>query len=65
MKKIFRELETKIINCNIIEETNFIFLDIPIGLCVINEVILEIKQFEKSNDDVDEGTLTYDDEYEE
>ncbi len=40
--EIFRELETKILKSNIIEETNMIFLDIPIGLTIINDIILEI-----------------------
>ena len=52
VEEVFRELETKITNSNIIEETNVIFLDIPIGLNVINDVILEIKQIEKSKDDI-------------
>ena len=30
VEEVFRELETKIINCSIIEETNVIILDIPI-----------------------------------
>ena len=41
--EIFRELETKIQNSSIIEETNVIYLDIPIGLTIINDIILEIK----------------------
>ena len=52
VEEVFRELETKITKCNIIEETNVIFLDIPIGLNVIDAVILEIKQIEKSKDDI-------------
>ena len=50
--EIFRELETKISKSNIIEETNIIYLDIPIGLTIINDIILEIKQIEKSKDDI-------------
>jgi len=52
VEEVFRELETKIQNSNIIEETSVIFLDIPIGLNVINDVILEIKQIEKSKEDI-------------
>ena len=50
--EVFRELETKIENSVFIEESNVIFLDIPIGLNIINDVILEIKQIEKSKDDI-------------
>ena len=39
--EVFRELETKIKNSSIIEETNTIYLDIPIGLTVINDIILK------------------------
>ena len=54
VEEVFRELETRLEKSNIIEETNAIFLDIPIGLNVINDVILEIKQIEKSNEDINE-----------
>ena len=50
--EIFRELETKISKSNIIEETNIIYLDIPIGLTIINDIILEIKQIENTNEDI-------------
>ena len=52
VEEVFIELETKIENSNILEENNSIFLDIPIGLNVINDVILEIKQIEKSKEDI-------------
>ena len=45
--EIFRELETKIQNSLIIEESNAIYLDIPIGLNVINDIILKVKQTER------------------
>ena len=48
--EIFTELETKISKSNVIEETNIIYLDIPIGLTIINDIILEIKQIEKNKD---------------
>jgi surface protein len=50
--EVFRELEPKIQNSSIIEETNFIYLDIPIGLTIINDIILKIKQCEKNKDDI-------------
>ena len=52
VSEVFREIETKIQNSSIIEETNLIYLDIPIGLNVINEIILEIKQSERNKDDI-------------
>ena len=51
-EEIFRELENKIENSSIIEEPNILYLDIPIGLTVINDIILEIKEKEKSKDDI-------------
>jgi predicted RNase H-like nuclease (RuvC/YqgF family) len=52
LEEVFRELENKIIKSNIIEESNIIYLDIPIGLNVINDIILEIKEVEKSKDEI-------------
>ncbi len=52
LEEVFRELENKIEKSNIIEDTNLIYLDIPIGLNVINDIILEIKETEKSNDEI-------------
>ena len=51
LDEIFRELENKIEKSIIIEESNFIYLDIPIGLIVISDVILKIEEIEKSKDD--------------
>ena len=51
-EEIFRELENKIENSSIIEEPNILYLDIPIGLTVINDITLEIKEKEKSKDDI-------------
>ena len=48
---MMRELENKIKNSKIIEETNIIYLIIPIGLTIINEIILEIKEIEKTKDE--------------
>ena len=50
--EVFRELANKIENSSIIEETNVIYLDIPIGLNIINDIILEIKQTEKNKDEI-------------
>ena len=52
VEEIFKELENKIQKSSIIEETNLIYLDIPIGLTVINDILLEIKEIEKSKDDI-------------
>ena len=49
---IFRELENKIEKSIIIEDTNLIYLDIPIGLNIINDIILEIKEAQKSQDEI-------------
>ena len=51
LDEIFRELENKIEKSIIIEESNSIYLDIPIGLIVISDVILKIEETEKSKDD--------------
>ena len=37
LEEVFRELENKIKKSNIIEDTNSIYLDIPIGLNIIND----------------------------
>ncbi len=50
--EIFRELENKIEKSNIIEDSNLIYLDIPIGLNVINDIILEIKEAKKTNEEI-------------
>ena len=52
LEEVFRELENKILKSNIIEESNIIYLDIPIGLNIINDIILEIKEVEKSKDEI-------------
>ena len=52
LEEIFRELENKIEKSILIEDTNLIYLDIPIGLNVINDIILEIKQSKKSNEEI-------------
>ena len=52
LDEVFRELESKIENSNLIEESNEIYLDIPIGLNVINDIILEIKESKKTNEQI-------------
>ncbi len=52
MEEIFRELENKIEKSILIEDTNLIYLDIPIGLTIINDIILEIKESKKSNEEI-------------
>ena len=52
LDEVFIELDNKIEKSNIIEDTNLIYLDIPIGLNVINDVILEIKESQKSKDEI-------------
>ena len=52
LEEVFRELENKIDKSNIIEDTNLIYLDIPIGLNVINDIVLEIKEAQKSQEEI-------------
>ena len=52
LDEVFRELENKIDKSSIIEDSNIIYLDIPIGLNVINDILLEIKQTKKSNEEI-------------
>ena len=52
LEEVFRELENKIEKSNIIEDTDLIYLDIPIGLNVINDIILEIKETKKSQEEI-------------
>ena len=52
VEEIFRELENKIEKSTIIEDSNIIYLDIPIGLTVINDIIIEIKESQKTNEEI-------------
>ena len=52
LDEVFRELDNKIERSIIIEDINLIYLNIPIGLNVINEVILEINESQKSKDEI-------------
>ena len=54
-EEIMRELENKIEKSKIIEETNILYLIIPIGLTIINEIILEIREIEiKTEEKIEE-----------
>ena len=48
LDEVFRELESKIEKSNLIEDSNLIYLDMPIGLNIINDIILEIKESKKN-----------------
>ena len=52
LEEVFRELENKIEKSNIIEDTDLIYLDIPICLNVIYDIILEIKETQKSQEEI-------------
>jgi hypothetical protein len=48
IREIIRELDDKIQKSTFFQQTNTILIDIPIGLKVINEILLEIRQKEKN-----------------
>jgi chromosome segregation ATPase len=48
VEELMLELDSKIKNTTFLEETNLIILDIPIGLKIINDILLEIKLVEKN-----------------
>ena len=48
VEELMLELDSKIKNTTFLEETNLIILDIPIGLKIINDILLEIKIVEKT-----------------
>ena len=52
IEEIIRELDNKIEKSTFMEETNLIVMDIQIGLTVVNEILLEIKEVEKNKDDI-------------
>jgi len=52
--EIIEELKTKIKNSIFIEEDNNIHMEITIGLTVINQIELEIKQIEKTKEEINE-----------
>ena len=57
LDEIFRELENKIEKSNIIEDSNLIYLDIPIGLNIINDIILEIKETQKTQEEINQELI--------
>ena len=48
IEELMLELDSKIEKATILEETNLLILDIPIGLKIINDILLEIKLVEKT-----------------
>ena len=52
IEEIFREFENKIEKSNLIEDSNIIYLDIPIGLNIINDIMFEIKESQKTNEEI-------------
>ena len=48
IEELILELDSKIEKATILEETNLLILDIPIGLKIINDILLEIKIVEKT-----------------
>ena len=48
IEELMLELDSKIEKSTILEETNLLILDIPIGLKIINDILLEIKIAEKN-----------------
>ena len=48
IEELMLELDSKIEKATILEETNLLILDIPIGLKIINDILLEIKIAEKN-----------------
>ena len=50
--EIIRELNNKIEKSTFLEETNLIIIDIQIGLTIINEILLEIKEIKKNKDEI-------------
>ena len=52
LEEVFRELENKIDKSTIIEDSGLILLDIPIGLNIFTDIILEIKEAKKSCEEI-------------
>ena len=48
INELMLEFDSKIKNISILEETDVLILDIPIGLKIINDILLEIKLAEKT-----------------
>ncbi len=57
--ELILELDSKIEKTTILEETNLLVLDIPIGLKIINDILLEIKIVEKTPTEKIEELIEY------
>ena len=53
IEEIMKELNNKIEKSTFIEENNLIIIDIQIGLTVINEILLEVKEIEKNKNEME------------
>ena len=52
IEEIMKELKNKITNSIFIEETNYIIIEIKIGLTIIDEILLIIEEGEKNKDEI-------------
>ena len=59
IEELIIELDSKIEKTTILEETNLLVLDIPIGLKIINEILLEIKIVEKTPTEIIEELIEF------
>ena len=59
IEELILELDSKIEKTTILEETNLLILDIPIGLKIINDILLEIKIAEKTSEEKIEELIEF------
>ena len=59
VEELILELDSKIEKTIILEETNLLVLDIPIGLKIINDILLEIKIVEKTSEEKIEELIEF------
>ena len=59
IEELMLELDSKIEKTTILEETNLLILDIPIGLKIINDILLEIKIVEKTSEEKIEELIEF------
>ena len=59
IEELIIELDSKIEKTTILEETNLLILDIPIGLKIINDILLEIKIVEKTPTEIIEELIEF------
>jgi tellurite resistance protein len=59
IEELILELDSKIEKTIILEETNLLVLDIPIGLKIINDILLEIKIAEKTSEEKIEELIEF------